>query len=483
MLPHNNPSAIDTLGNYDLLEIIGEGSMGIVYKARHWQTQEIFAVKVMPAHIAKNPVLLRRFEQEFHVASKLDHPNVVRVLDYSGQGKTPYLVMEYVQGQSLGDKIQREGPIPEDEALRIIIQAAHGLHRAHRQGLLHRDIKPDNILITPEGNTKITDLGLAKDSDGDYDLTRTGRGLGTPNFMAPEQFRNAKHVDARSDIYSLGATLYMMVTGKVPFGAGDPVQIMLRKLRNELPNPRELVPSLSERTDWTIRRAMSADPSKRPATCREFAEDLLGKSTRASSNPDIDVDDTDIWHVVFADVAGQIRTASGGTRTLRRSIREGRLGDAATIRASRNKVGPFELLSSYPEFRDLVVGPAPGLPLSEMSMVNLRQLAQAGAAGGPTLNAGAPGEADDDDLAERRWNTAAPFQQPAPPAASLPAGPSTNPSSNGSVPHFQIAADTTSPSASQGVLETLKTIMLVVLTVLATLIASRYLLPFLLDGQ
>src|SRR5207247_10730464 len=132
----------------------------------------------------------------------------------------------------------------------------------HKQGTIHRDVKPDNILITPDGQAKLTDLGLVKDMDGDVNLTRTGRGLGTPHFMSPEQFRNAKKADTRCDIYSLGATLYMMVTGELPFKACGPVEAWMKKINNDLPPPRERIGDLSERVDWAIRRAMSPDPNQ-----------------------------------------------------------------------------------------------------------------------------------------------------------------------------------------------------------------------------
>src|SRR5262249_54366627 len=137
------------------------------------------------------------------------------------------------------------------------------------------------ILVTPDGQAKLTDLGLVKEVEADLNLTRTGRGLGTPYFMAPEQFRAAKNAGPRADIYSLGASLYMMVTGKLPFGSSNgPLDAWMRKINTALPAPRDLVPALTERGDWAIRRAMSPDQEKRPLTCREFVEDLTGHSTR-----------------------------------------------------------------------------------------------------------------------------------------------------------------------------------------------------------
>src|SRR5438477_7978622 len=203
----------------------------------------------MPSHMAGNPVLLKRFEQEFRAASRLDHPNIVRALDYGDNGQSPYLVMEFVEGESLGQKLERDGKMPEAEAIRIVAQVAQGLHRAHKQNLIHRDVKPDNILVRSDGVAKLADLGLVKEADTDLNLTRTGRGLGTPHFMAPEQFRNAKGADIRCDVYSLGATLYMMLTGELPFKSNGPLDAWMKKIQNELMPPRTLVPDLSERVD------------------------------------------------------------------------------------------------------------------------------------------------------------------------------------------------------------------------------------------
>ena len=345
------------VGAYDILFKIAEGGMGAVYKGRHRASGDIVAIKVLPAATAKNPVLLKRFEQEFRSAAALDHPNVVRAIEYCGTGTSPFLVMEYVDGESLGARIDRHGPMPEDQAIRLIAQVCQGLHRAHKQKLIHRDVKPDNILITRDGIAKLTDLGLVKDADNETNLTKTGRGLGTPNFMAPEQFRNAKNADIRCDIYSLGATLYTMLTGEIPFGKIGPLDCWMRKVRNELTPARELNPAVSERVDWAIRRSMSGDPDKRPASCREFVEDLTGKSVRPPSSPN-GPPVADLWYLVYRDEDGEKHTVKGTTEGIRRALKEGLLGDAANVRASRSKQGQFQPLTALPEFRDLVIEPA-----------------------------------------------------------------------------------------------------------------------------
>src|SRR5262245_17706740 len=154
--------------------------MGAVYKARHKGTGEIVAIKVLPPSTARNPVLLKRFEQEYKIAALLNHPHIVRAIDFCGLAASPFLVMEYVDGESLGAKIERDGPMPEEAAILLITQVCQGLHRAHKQKLIHRDVKPDNILVTADGMAKLTDLGLVKELDNEMNLTRTGRGLGTP---------------------------------------------------------------------------------------------------------------------------------------------------------------------------------------------------------------------------------------------------------------------------------------------------------------
>lgn len=351
------------VGNYELLDKIADGGMGSVYRGRNRDTGEIVAIKIVPAHMAGNNVLLKRFEQEFRAASMLDHPNVVRALDYGESGHTPYLVMEFVDGETLGKKIEREGALPEALAIRIIAQVAQGLHRAHKAGMIHRDVKPDNVLLTPEGEAKLADLGLVKEVETDLNLTRTGRGLGTPHFMSPEQFRNAKNADVRCDIYSLGATLYMMVTGDLPFRGLGPLDAWMKKMANDIPPARTLVPALSERVDWALRRAMSADPEMRPASCREFVEDLIGHSTRRL--PTIPgAAPTDVWYLIYRDAHGETHTVKGSTLAIRRSLKEGLLGGIDHVRASRVKTGNFEPLRTFPEFRDLVIAPAPLSPAS-----------------------------------------------------------------------------------------------------------------------
>jgi eukaryotic-like serine/threonine-protein kinase len=359
-MPLDTRAIMQQIGDYDLLDKIAEGGMGSVYKARHHVTGDIVAIKVLPPATAKNPVLLKRFEIEYRAAAAMDHPNVVRAIDFCGTGPSPFLVMEYVDGESLGQKVDREGPMPEEQAIRLIAQVCQGLHRAHKQKMIHRDVKPDNILVTSDGVAKLTDLGLVKNAEDEMNLTKTGRGLGTPNFMAPEQFRNAKNVDIRCDIYSLGATLYTLLTGETPFGKVGPLECWMRKQRNELVPPRELNPAISERVQWAIQRSMSGDPEKRPGSCKEFVEDLTGVTLKPPPPAGMTaVPVGDLWYLVYRDEDNETHTVKGTTEGIRRALKEGLLGDATNVRANRSKLGQFQTLSAYPEFRDLVIRAAP----------------------------------------------------------------------------------------------------------------------------
>jgi serine/threonine protein kinase len=185
--------------------------------------------------------------------------------------------MEFVEGEDLWGRITTRGRLSEADAVAIIAQVAQGLHHAHERGVVHRDVKPDNILLLPDGRAKLADFGLVKDLESDLNLTETATVLGTPNFMAPEQFENSKKVDRRADVYALAATLYMAVTGELPFNARGYLSTMRKKLSGELTAPRQLAPELSEHLEAVILRAMALDPVKRPATCQVFAEELAAQ--------------------------------------------------------------------------------------------------------------------------------------------------------------------------------------------------------------
>lgn len=350
---------LESIGNYDVVSKIAEGGMGAVYRARSRANGQMVAIKVIPTQTAKNKVLLKRFEREFIAAHGIDHVNVVKAIEFCTNVPTPFLVMELVDGESVGQRIDKSGKFTEEEAKRIIVQVCQGLHRAHKHNLIHRDIKPDNILLAPDGTAKITDLGLVKGlGEEEMNLTRTGRGLGTPHFMAPEQFRDAKNADVRCDVYSVGATMYMMVTGVMPFDGSGPLDCWMKKARNEFQPPRELVPDISERTSSAIMRAMSATKENRQPTCRDFVEDLLGRTTRPVE-VSAAVDNTEFWYLAYKDELGQPHTVKGATDGIRKALQDRLLGDTRNMVAAKSKQGPFHPLEMYAEFRDYLPAAQP----------------------------------------------------------------------------------------------------------------------------
>ncbi|HEV3084261.1 MAG TPA: serine/threonine-protein kinase [Gemmataceae bacterium] len=266
------------IGSYDVLEQVGTGATGVVYKGIHRITGQVVAIKVVNEEVTEDEVLLKRFAREFSTIHLLNHPNIVHGYEFQRDAEPPYLVMEFVDGESVADILERRGALPEEEAISLIVQVADALQDAHEHGIIHRDVKPDNILVTADGQAKLSDLGLAKDLSCELSLTNLGRGLGTPHFMAPEQVGDAKHVDARCDVYGLGATLYMMVTGVMPFQTRKPLMTMFKlKAWNQYTPPRELVPGLGARVAAVIQRAMQAEIEQRFASAAEFVAALTGR--------------------------------------------------------------------------------------------------------------------------------------------------------------------------------------------------------------
>jgi serine/threonine protein kinase len=267
---------LSKVGPYEILGRLGKGMAGSVFKARHAQTGLVVALKVLRPQQVRDPLSLKRFAQEFHATRTLDDPHVVRGLDFGQDGAAHYLAMEFIDGPSLEEHLKAHGRLPEADALRLAVQVGQALHRAHERGLIHRDVKPGNILLGADGRARLTDFGLVKCLAEDQRLTATGTFFGTPCFMAPEQFDDAKRVDRRCDVYGLAATLYMALTGQAPFHARGYLTTVRKKLAGDLVPPRELVPGLTPRVDWAVLRALSVSPSLRPASCLDFLQDLTG---------------------------------------------------------------------------------------------------------------------------------------------------------------------------------------------------------------
>jgi serine/threonine protein kinase len=284
-------SAGITLGPYEVLSPIGAGGMGEVYKARDTRLDRTIAIKVLPDHIAKRDELRARFEREARAVASLNHPNICTLHDIGNQDGTGYMVMEYLEGETLAERIKR-GALPIAQARRFATQIADALDRAHRAGVVHRDVKPQNIMLTRDG-VKVLDFGLAKsmsDSGSAEEtvtaaLTREGTVLGTPHYMAPEQFEG-KPVDARSDIWSFGAVVYEMITGRRPFEGKSYTSLVGTILTADVP-PMSATPTAPTWLEQLVRRCLEKDPEDRYFSMHDVLLDLrtpIEARTVASQN-------------------------------------------------------------------------------------------------------------------------------------------------------------------------------------------------------
>ncbi|MGI5875358.1 MAG: Stk1 family PASTA domain-containing Ser/Thr kinase [Dethiobacteria bacterium] len=261
------------LGNrYKILEKAGEGGMARVYKGIDLKLNRHVAIKVLHQQFAGDPEFLRRFQQEAKAAAKLSHPAIVNVYDEGEQEGIHYIVMEYVDGYTLKDTILRQGRLEPMEATRIALQVCDAIVHAHSQGVIHRDIKPQNILITPEGRIKVTDFGIAR-ATADSTITYGKSLLGSVYYSSPEQVKG-NNTDQKSDIYSLGIVLYEMLTGKVPFSGESPVSIALKHLQEEITPPGKIVPDLPPGLEKIVLRSTNKDPALRYDNAIGFRDDL-----------------------------------------------------------------------------------------------------------------------------------------------------------------------------------------------------------------
>ena len=216
---------------------------------------------------------MKRFEREAKSLAKLSHPNIVSIIDYGEHDGVPYLVMEYLPGGTLKDRLKGQ-PLPWQESFRLLLPIARALQFSHRQGIIHRDVKPSNILITLSGEPMLSDFGIAKilESEGNTALTGTGVGIGTPEYMAPEQW--VGKTSPHSDMYSLGVVLYEMVTGRKPYLADTPAAILLKQANDPLPRPRQFVPDLPDKVEKMIFKALAKKPENRYSGMAEFVASL-----------------------------------------------------------------------------------------------------------------------------------------------------------------------------------------------------------------
>ena len=261
-------------GRYRLEQPIGSGGMATVWRAVDTETGQPVAVKRLHARVQDDPELAERFRREAELVERLSHPNLVRLLDQGADAEGPFLVFELVDGTSLKNLVRQRGRLEPHEAARICAQVAHALQVAHEQGIVHRDIKSQNVLVTRDGDAKLTDFGIARlMAAEEAGLTRTGMMIGTSDYLAPEQARG-RGVDGRTDVYSLGIVLYECLTGEMPFTAENPLAVALRHVQEPMPDPRDVVPEIPGHLAAAVLRACGKEPASRFNSAEDFADAL-----------------------------------------------------------------------------------------------------------------------------------------------------------------------------------------------------------------
>ncbi|MFQ5932609.1 MAG: serine/threonine protein kinase, partial [Nitrospiraceae bacterium] len=262
-----------TLGRYRLLEEIGKGGMSTVYKARDLDQKQDAALKVLTPYVAQEPKFRARFDQEIRLLKELEHKNIVPILNYGEEEGVTYIVMPYYDGGTLQDRLEQEG-LGLDEIGPILADVTAALEHAHLKGIIHRDIKPSNILLSKNGRASLSDFGFAHVSETSHSLTGSVL-IGTPAFMSPEQCRG-EDVDSRSDQYSLGAVLYLLTTGNLPFEGDTQMSVVVKHINDPLPRPRFLNPHLPDVLEAVILRAMAKDPKDRYPSIGELGRAFEG---------------------------------------------------------------------------------------------------------------------------------------------------------------------------------------------------------------
>jgi serine/threonine-protein kinase len=268
------------LGNYEIVEEIGRGGMATVYRAYDPKLDRFVAVKVIHQNISAESSSLERFNREARLVARLEHPHLIPVYDYDGRHDPPFIVMRFMESGTLKDVLDKGGALPLNDAAFMLRQIASALDHAHRKGVIHRDIKPSNIMVDQDGNAFLTDFGIARmqekgDGPQKGGLTQTGFAVGTPGYMSPEQCLGKSDIDGRTDIYAMGAMLYQMLTGQMPFTADTPMQVIMKHIQEAVPSARAINPDLPEDIDAIIAKAMAKDPNQRYASAGDFAHDLV----------------------------------------------------------------------------------------------------------------------------------------------------------------------------------------------------------------
>jgi serine/threonine-protein kinase len=258
---------------YELAEVVGTGGMSTVYRAHDQLLERDVALKVLHPHYATDDEYVERFRREARSVAQLSHPHIVTVIDRGEDDGQQFIVFEYVNGENLKQLVERTGPLPTRRALELAVAIADALGFAHEHGLIHRDVKPQNVLLTPDGDAKVTDFGIARSFEVEHGMTQTGTVLGTSNYLSPEQARG-KPTTPATDVYSLGVVLYELLTGEVPFPGENFVAIAMKHINDLPPDLLAKRPDVPLRLAAAVDRALEKDPARRFATMTEFAAEL-----------------------------------------------------------------------------------------------------------------------------------------------------------------------------------------------------------------
>jgi serine/threonine-protein kinase len=274
-------------------ERIGAGSMGEVYRATQLGLDRSVALKLLPLKLAYDPTLVERFRRETHTLASLDHPHIVRAISAGESGGWHYAAMEFVDGRPLQDWLDDLGRLTVGDALHVVLVCAAALEHAHNQGVVHRDIKASNVLVSRAGVAKLSDFGLVRLVREDMSMTASGTGLGTPEYMPPEQCEDARSATAQSDIYSLGVMLYVMLTGELPCVGTSLVELLFAKRSGVFKSAKSLNPEVPERADLILQKMLAPEPSHRYANCTELIRDLTTVHRHNESLSFVDVEEAD----------------------------------------------------------------------------------------------------------------------------------------------------------------------------------------------
>ncbi|MBC8114585.1 MAG: serine/threonine protein kinase, partial [Candidatus Saccharimonas sp.] len=311
------------LGKYKLLKKLGQGGMGEVYLGEDTKLGRQAAIKVLSKALAGKGDFVERFYREARSMAKMNHDNAVSVYDVDQDNGIHYVAMEFVDGKSMQGWMDTLGKLSVGDALHVTLRCAEALQVAHNQSMVHRDIKPDNVMLTSKGKVKVADFGLAKATDEDMSMTQSGTGLGTPYYMAPEQARNAKHVDGRTDIYALGITLYYFVTGKLPFSGNSALEVIMSKEKGQFTAARKLNPEVPERLDLIIDKMIAKDLNTRCKDCGEAIKLLSGLGLESPSLSFIDAPDKVVQTAASGGAMGSTRGPQSMVQTPRPATTSG----------------------------------------------------------------------------------------------------------------------------------------------------------------